>query len=172
MTEHVDILPPAVERDPSWPAELPLVLSPSSLTKFLSCPEAFRRKYIKGERERPSHFLIIGRADSKARELDLGQKITSFVNLPVNEVKEIAAVSFDEAVEEDGGTSEIEWEDSSPGKAKDMTVSVAGAYAEQVSHSITPIRVEGECEVTVPGVVPVVRGYLDVEEAATGRSVR
>ena len=89
-----DILLP-VERSVDWPDPLPQRMSPSSLTAFLVCPEAWRRKYLLGERGPSSGNLLIGRADSKACEADLGQKITTGVNLPLDTVRDIAAEAFD-----------------------------------------------------------------------------
>ena len=160
----LDDLLPAPDRS-SWPAPLPTRMSPSSLTAFLVCPEAWRRKYLLGERGPSSGNLLIGRADSKACEADLGQKINTGVNLPLDTVRDIAAEAFDFELSEDGGPSEVEWDDGqTPGKARDMAVAVAAAYRDQVSEQIVPIAVEHHVELQLPNLPPM-HGFVDVVES-------
>lgn len=174
MTALDDILPaPFVAPRPAdWPDPLPDLLSPSSITTFLTCPEQWRRVYLQHERSRSNGNLLIGRADSKARELDLGQKITTGINMPLETVKEIAGDTFDKEVESEGGINEVEWDTDkgeTAGTAKDMAVGVAAAYRQQVAETVVPIAVEREVRVDVAGIVPGVRGYMDVEETPVVR---
>ena len=178
-----EFLPPAPPRHVDWPEPLPPVLSPTAITTFLTCPEQWRRVYLLGETSRTSSALLIGRVDSKAAEMDLGQKITTGVNMALPLVKEVAAASFDEELEKVGGAGEVEWDpdkagEDKPGPAKDLAVGCAAAYRTQRSELIVPIAVERRIEVQLPGVIPTFSGYLDVEEGprvrerkTSGRSV-
>jgi hypothetical protein len=162
MTSALDELLEAPPENPLWPSALPALLSPTQITTFLACPEQYRRRYLLRERVRPSVALIIGRADSKAREADLGHKIVTGLNLSDSDVKVAAAESFDQAVEADGGVGEVDWEASKPGTAKDLSVLLASAYHTQISLALLPIAVEERLELTIPGVVPLIHGFLDV----------
>lgn len=168
----VSIFGPIPEIDPSWPEPLPARLSPSSMTLFLRCPEAWRRQYLLGERVRTSTALVIGRADSRAREVDLGGKILSGVNLSEPDIKIVAAEAFDQAVEDDGGVNEIDWENSKPGEAKDLTVDLAAAYRAQVGLTVVPTAVEDHLEAVFADVTPPIHGFLDVAEATRIREVK
>lgn len=167
----MSIFGPELAENPAWPSLLPSVLSPSSLTTYLTCQEQWRRVYINGERSRSSGALLIGRADSKAREVDLGQKITSGVNLPLADVQYAAAESFDQELDAEGGAGEVEWKDDKPGEARDMAVSVASAYRTQLSERVQPVAVEREVRLDLPDLPPI-RGYLDVEEGRTNRECK
>jgi hypothetical protein len=172
------ILPPAPARSVDWPDPLPPQLSPSSITTFLTCPEQWRRRYVLGQRERSNASLLIGRADSKARELNLGQKIVTGLDMGLGLVQEIAADAFTQGLEEEGGAGEVDWkgkkdeEPMTPGSAKDMSVKVATAYRQTVSELVRPVAVEQEVTVEVPGIVPVVHGYIDVTEAGSIRECK
>lgn len=168
---EASIFGPELAENPEWPSLLPSVLSPSSLTTYLTCQEQWRRVYINGERSRSSGALLIGRADSKAREVDLGQKITSGVNLPLADVQYAAAESFDQELDAEGGAGEVEWKDDKPGEARDMAVSVASAYRVQLSERVQPVAVEREVRLDIAGLPPI-RGYLDVEEGRTNRECK
>jgi len=50
-------------------------LSASSLRLLRVCPEAWRRRYILGERERPGEALVLGKAVHSALEHTHRQKV-------------------------------------------------------------------------------------------------
>lgn len=155
----------AVVEPQLWPLELGDYLSASRLTLFQRCPEQYRRRYLKNERERSNGNLVWGGADHYAHEQNFRQKIDSHEDLPVDDVKVAFAEGFDQRVEEGGGTDEIAWGDQRPGEIKDAGVLLAAAYHMQVSPSVQPIAVETRFEVQIPGVPVPVIGYIDVNEA-------
>lgn len=162
-----EFLPAAPPRDAAWPEPLPPVLSPTSITTFLTCPEQWRRVYLVGETSRCSSALLVGRVDSKAREVDLGQKIESGVNLPLEAVQDAAASAWDAELEKEGGEREILWDQKdgpSVGAVKDLSIAVASAYRRQRAEWVAPIAVEERVEWTSDGVPFMIAGYVDVEE--------
>lgn len=160
-----EFLPAAPPRDAAWPEPLPPVLSPTSITTFLTCPEQWRRVYLVGETSRCSSALLIGRVDSKAREVDLGQKIHTGINMPLEAVKDAAASAWDAEVEKEAENGGIEWDPGEvPGKVKDYSIAVASAYRLQRAEQVLPIAVEERAEWTRPTVPFTIAGYIDVTE--------
>ena len=49
-------------------------LSPSSYTRFLLCPEDWRRHYLLGERFAPNGAMFLHRGESNLEALDLGER--------------------------------------------------------------------------------------------------
>ena len=168
-----DFLPAAPPRDAAWPEPLPPVLSPTSITTFLTCPEQWRRVYLVGERSRCSSALLIGRVDSKAREIDLGQKIHTGINMPLEAVKDAAATAWDEELEKEGGVGEIEWDaGEKPGGVKDLSIAVASAYRTQRAEQVFPVGVEERVEWARPTVPFTIAGYVDVRESPRIREAK
>jgi hypothetical protein len=151
-----------IDEPNGWPLPLPHV-SASSLGTYLRCPEQYRQRYLLGRKEPPNVKLLWGRADHRALEHNWQQKIDSHEDLPVKEVEEAFAVSLDEAVDESGGESEVQWDETKPGDVKDAGVRLVRCYHEQVSPSVQPVQVERKFELLLPGMgVPIV-GYIDLE---------
>lgn len=160
MTDFV--LPDAPARDDAWPAPLPPVLSPTQINTILTCPEQYRRVYLKGEYSRPSGALIIGSADSDAAEHNYRQKITTHRDLPVADVEFVAAHSFEKRVADEDPTWEDKPGESNPGEALDTTIRVVRAYHGTLAPKIQPATVEETVELAVEGVVPLVRARVDL----------
>lgn len=154
----------------AWPAGLNKRghLSASQLTLFARCPEQYRRVYVLGERRPPAGALIFGSADHKAHELNFAQKISSGVDLPVDDVKTAFAEAFDNEVEKAGGENEVEWENDKPGDLKDTGVALVAHYTKNVSPRIQPLAVEEKFEIEIPGVPLKVIGYVDVRAVVGG----
>jgi hypothetical protein len=135
---------------------------------YQRCREQYRRRYILGERERPGGALIWGSADHFAHEQNFRQKIDSHEDISASEVKLAFAEGFDQAVERNGGETEIEWGKDSPGSMKDEGTALVAAYHSIASPKIQPTAVEVDFRLEVHGsAVPVV-GRVDLETAGPG----
>ncbi len=142
----------------TWPAFLPDHLSASQLN--MTCAEAYRRRYVLGEKTPPGAALIWGRSDHEAHETNFVQKITSGEDLPVSDVQYAFVEAFDHASDQD-----VDWGDDKPGDLKDAGVALVSLYHRQVSPTLQPLAVEQEFSLDVPGVpVPVV-GRVDLRLA-------
>lgn len=160
----MSILPAAAERDPDWPEPLPRVLSPSSVSTFLTCPEQWRRVYCLGEYSRVSGALVIGGAESAAAEANFLHKRAEGADMALADVEYRAA----EAFETDLGQREVDWEpkdgEGSPGEALDTTIRlVRVGHSDEYPLVRQPVIVEGEANFQVDGS-PLVRAYVDVTE--------
>ncbi len=142
----------------AWPSFLPDHLSASQLG--MTCAEAYRRRYVLGEKTPPGAALIWGRSDHAAHEVNFVQKIESGEDLEVGDVQEAFAEAFDTFSDDD-----VDWGDDKPGDLKDAGVSLVSLYHRQVSPTLQPLAVEQEFSLDVPGVpVPVV-GRVDLRLA-------
>lgn len=140
-------------------------LSASSLGTFARCPEQFRRRYMLGEKTRPGSALIWGSADDFAHTTNFEQKIASHEDISEADVTLAFAEGFDQAVERDGGTNEVDWGNSKPGDLKDAGVALVGAYHRTVSPTVQPIAVQRSVEFQIEGIgVPII-GRIDLETA-------
>lgn len=144
----------------AWPEILPDHLSPSSLKLWMRCRESWRRKYLDHATEPSSHYFVWGAAHNFALvETNYAQKITSGVDLPLEDVKLAFAEGMDRKIAKDG---EVDWGKTSAGEVKDGGVALVAAYHTLISPSVQPIAVEEHFTLDVPGVPVPLTGYLDV----------
>lgn len=155
--------PLLIEEVTTWPVGLPSHLSATQITMWQRCREQYRRRYIKGEKERPGAALVWGSADGRAHEQNFRQKIDSHEDISSDDVKLAFAEAFDSEVAKYGGPKEVEWGNDKPSDLKDAGTRLVGVYHNKVSPYVQPTAVEGRFEVEIPKVpVPLV-GYVDVE---------
>jgi hypothetical protein len=151
---------------PGWPPELREHLSASSLRMLATCPEQFRRVYVRGERQRPGAALVWGSADHYAHEQNFAQKIDSHEDIPQADIELAFAEGFDRSIASNGGEEEVDWGEDRPGDLKDRGVRLAATYHEQVSPRVQPVAVEKPVALELGLAVPVV-GRLDIETDET-----
>lgn len=121
----------------------------------------------------PGGAMILGIAGHEAGAHNLKQKITSGVDLPLKEVKEVFSASFDEKVKEglnqnyqDDVKCEIDW-DAPVGQVKDQGIGLAEVFHEQVAPITKPRHVELKVLDTTGKGRPFL-GYIDcIEEDGT-----
>ncbi len=146
---------PAVQ----WPDFLPDHLSASQLG--MTCAEAYRRRYVLGEKTPPGAALIWGRADHTAHETNFVQKVTTGEDIPVGDVQD----AFAEAFDQESVSQDVDWGDDRPGDLKDAGANLVAVYHRQVSPTLQPLQVEQEFKMDVPGVPVPVIGRVDLRLA-------
>jgi hypothetical protein len=134
--------------------------SASQLKTFLTCPEQYRKKYIRQERDRWGAALVWGSADHAAVEHNLRQKIESEKDLPLSEITDAFDHAWREKVEEAGGEREVIWDDS-PADTKDAAARLVEIRHREVVPLVQPVAVEEEFYLQLPGVELPILGYLD-----------
>ena len=75
-------------------------LSASSLGLFAKCPEAYRRRYVEGERSKTNIAMGIGKAFHKSVEANMKSKIDHGTELPLDDLKEIGRDSLSDAIKD------------------------------------------------------------------------
>ena len=153
----------------AFPPELAHI-SASSLKMAVRCEEQWRQRYIKGLKLAPSLSMLSGRADHKAIETSMRQKIDTHVDLPVSEVREIYLSELESEVEKEGGIKELEVKNADTDVAKVKAFDeerrhgpeVVAAYQAQASPRLQPLAVEQEFRLQVADVPVDVLGYIDL----------
>lgn len=75
-------------------------LSASSLGLFAKCPEAYRRRYVEGERGKPNVAMIKGKAFHAAVEANMNAKMQSGKELPILYLATIANDVMSDGIKE------------------------------------------------------------------------
>lgn len=120
-------------------------ISPSMLKLWLSCGAKFVFKYLELV---PSLFpvpILIGLAAHKAAQKNHEQKITTMIDMPEDEITDIAADSFSSNIKETGvflTKDEKFMKNTILGDGKDRTVKAARIYSAKVAHTIRPKTAE------------------------------
>lgn len=124
----------------------------SDLNLFEFCGECFRLEKIEGKRGRGNFFIARGRGLHRSREHNFRQKILSFVDLPVDDLKDAARDEIVKSVNED----KIALVEELAGLGK------KGASAKIIRHTLP--MVERDRELLMPRVQPwYVEKILKVE---------
>lgn len=119
--------------------------SHTQVMMYLRCPQQWAYRYLEGLKMPPQASLAQGRAYHVALETNFKQKIASHSDLPVTEVKEAYAASFDQEIQ-----NGIEWspEEKSQGPAivagqlKDQGVLMVEEHHKELAPKIQPVEVE------------------------------
>lgn len=143
------------------PTKLPLAyLSVSSVNLYLSCPLAWKRRYLDREYEPPNGLMVLGSAVGAA-EAHADQAIIDGAERPgIEDVVDSFSDEWDERVERE----DVVWRDETPGALKDTGTAVVQAFEQSVAPTYTPVSVEREFEVRFEGCEWAITGYLDMEQ--------
>lgn len=152
----------------AWPEALPDHVSPSQLELFSRCAESWRRKYLCGERERFSGAAALGRATDDAISWNLAQKIATGIDLAEAEVVDKFAAALDEAVDQNGGESEINWGDTGYGASQATGLALVAAWHRDRAPHVQPVSVQRSIRYAPVSLPVAIVGRSDFEtEVAT-----
>lgn len=142
-------------------------ISASSITMALRCEEQFRQVYLQKQRKPPSLAQLFGRADHKAIERSMVQKIDSHEDLAVNEVMNDFVEAIEAEVSDSGGLGELEGEPTVKDydDARFEGQRIVSGYHQALSPLVQPVAVEQEFVIDVPDVPVQVVGRIDLREA-------
>lgn len=140
-------------------------LSPTQLETYLRCGEAYRRRYVEGERIPPGIVALQGTGVHVGAEVNFRQKIATGTDLPVRDIVDASVDGFDRQLVE--GWS-VDPEGPSVGDARDEVASLATVLAREVCPEYQPTHVEQTVKIELPGSHDML-GVIDL--AADGRVV-
>lgn len=145
------------------PTTLPGVtsLSLSSFNLAKKCPLKWKRRYLDNEYEPPSGKMLLGSAVGAAESANYQAKITSEVDLPLDDVLDCFSDEWEERIERE----DVDFEGDAPGDLKDSGAKALSAYHTQIAPAIQPVAVERPFLLRFPGVDWTFKGFLDLEEA-------
>lgn len=139
-------------------------ISPSMLGLFCKCQEAFRRRYLEGDKFPPGISACIGTGMHKGAEANHRHKMETGADLPLGDIRDAARDGYVKAVAE--GVFIPAGEEAGAKRALsdgvDTAVSLAEAYARQVAPRIMPVAVEEKMTAEVPGLPVPLLGIIDV----------
>lgn len=140
-------------------------LSASSFGTWSRCPEQWRRRYLKGEKERPGGAQVIGTGFHFAQEHNFKQKIETHEDLPVTEIVEAFHHGLDVEIEKTGGVGEIVWGNEKPDTQRAQGATLTQIYREAVSPAMQPEAIELNFELTESGIAVPIHGRIDFDGA-------
>lgn len=165
VTNFADFTPEPI---PSNHLNIPLrSLSASSINLFVSCPEAFRTKYILDRPEKMFGQRFMGACDHKTVE-EVVSRIHAGVTVTRSDVPEIYKTTWSNLIEENG---EVEWKDDDPNVMYERGLAMAQLYVDEVVPTFVPVEIEQKVEIEIDGIK--VKGYIDLKciNKATGEIV-
>jgi len=129
-------------------------ISASQLTLYETCGEAYRRRYIEGERIPPGMAAHKGSGVHGGAQHNFTQKIESHEDLPLKDIIEVAITSFERRLDSDDVLllpEEVETGKSTIiGRAKDSVSRMATVLVEDVVHKYQPVLVEQKQKILLP----------------------
>jgi hypothetical protein len=146
----------------------PLVLSASSVNTYLRCGEQWRLAYVVGVKSPPNLKAVRGIAVHKAVEVDMSQKMSSGVDLPVSDMLDAYSDSWDE----ESANGFMPDPMVTPGEIKDGGVKLIKLYHRQVAPTITPIAVELPLQFDINGQTYTGQIDLLAEEVVGDQPIR
>jgi hypothetical protein len=134
-------------------------LSASQIKSYLRCPESYRRN--RESRAPPTLAIIAGSGVHRAAAENGMQKIESHNDLEASDVIDLAVAAFDEQIGSDFWRLEPgEPKSTAPGKARDRTAMMAGAWRKLAAPAYQPVFVEAKID--IPGATRDLVGYVDL----------
>jgi len=161
-------------------------ISPSQLHTFTECGLRWYFRYVENKIVPPAMAMHRGKGVHAGAELNFTQKIESRTDLPVTDIVDCAAASFEDSLAKGGirlnADEETEGLDKVKGKSLDETVKCARVFGESVAPLVQPTMVEKrivvplECGIDRPhlellGIMDVV-AMVDPADVAKGERVR
>jgi len=133
-------------------------MSASQISMALRCGEQYRRRYLMGEKLRPSGAMARGSAAHKAWEINDIQKIKTRQDLSAADVDGVFVEDFRRRVKDE----DIHFDRDEPKKEVEQSGrAIVKAYHLEVQPTIQPAAVEKEFLIPLDGAPPIL-GYIDL----------
>lgn len=134
-----------------------ILLRPSAINCYLQCSAKYMFQYVDKVKTGKSLALAFGSAVHKSIETNYTQKIESKTDLPMDEVVQTFADSFEEEKKE---VDRIEI--LSDPESKDIGIGLVKQYHQKVAPTLQPKAVEQKVEATFQGYEFGITGTLDL----------
>jgi hypothetical protein len=141
-------------------------LSPSSYALWVSCPEAWRRRYIKGQKPPPSGSMFLGSRIDDALSAYHRRILEHGDRLALDQVLDLYHEQWHTELENERDKQGIDWDEDLLERAAFELgeKAIELALAELVPHLGDPVDVQRRLEFTLaPGLQWTVLCYLDLE---------
>jgi len=124
----------------------------------MRCGEQYRWRYVEGIIAPPGIALVVGPSVHEGAEHNYKQKVETRQDLPLEEVVEAAADSYERRVADE----EVDFGDLDRGTAKDQTVELASCHHQHIAPTTQPAKVEEWMEADIGGDGWILNGRLDL----------
>jgi hypothetical protein len=135
----------------------------------MKCMEAFRRRYIMGEKIPPGVRMIVGTGTHRGVDADMKHKIETGELLPLDAVTDATRDGLNAAWEREGVTLEPEELARGMklirGEAVDKAVRLARLHATETAPAINPTHAERPWSLEIKGYPFDLVGRIDIQEA-------
>jgi PD-(D/E)XK nuclease superfamily len=141
-------------------------LSPSSYSLWVSCPEAWRRRYIKGEQPPPSGSMFLGSRVDDALSAYHRRILEHGDRLAVDQVLDVYREQWHAELEVERDKRGIDWDEELSERAAFRLgrEAIELAMSELIPHLGDPVDVQRRLEFAIaPELEWTVLGYLDLE---------
>lgn len=143
-----------------------LYFSPSQLELAGKCMEAYRRRYICGDKIPPGIAMLKGTGVDGGAQVNFGQKVESHRDLPASDIVEAAVAKFDQELK-GGFTLDDDEQSIGPskviGQARDDVADMAECHAKQQAPDYQPLAVQESFRIELPGPRDVL-GIIDLRD--------
>ncbi len=139
-------------------------MSQTRLEMYARCGQQYYYRYVAGLVSPPGIAMVKGTATHAAANVNFSQKINTAVDLPISEMQEVAAASFENELGSGvllTGDERSRGQKIVLGEAKDQVVALAEAYGEQIAPVYQPVAVEQEFRIELPGSHDLL-GFIDL----------
>lgn len=147
---------------------VPEHISNSQISLFTRCPEAWRRRYVEGDKIPPGIALLIGTGVHVGIETNFNQKIESHSDITPSQLRDAAVAGFESRLAEEGvqltKNEQSIGEQGVIGGAIDVTADLATVHAVQVAPEYQPTMVEKRVELDLPKIGKTLVGVIDVAD--------
>ena len=141
-------------------------LSNSSYTKFLLCPEDWRRHYLKGERTPPTGAMFLGSRVDDAVTAYYARQLEHDEHLDLDQVRDLFRDHWQQQLTSEDAKRGVAWEpDLGERDAFQIGLdALTTTFAELVPHLGRPVAVQRKLEFTLaPTAQWTVQCFLDLE---------
>jgi hypothetical protein len=150
-------------------------LSPSSYNLWVTCREAYRRKYICGQREAPSGAMFLGSRVDDAVSLYYRQRLAR-EQLDLEQVKDAYRELWQQGLEQENEKLGVDWSDIHPQAAFETGLAALTLTFEQLVPKLgEPVAVQRQVEFKLlPSLEWTILCYLDLEargQTITGETI-
>ncbi len=153
-------------------------VSVSQINLYGNCGEAYRRRYVLGEKKPPGIAAIVGRGVDHSVNENLTHKVENGEVLPTEAVLDIARDGFEKSWQEGVMLSDKEVQEGTEkvrGKGIDKTVRLAGLHSGHFAPHIEPIstaHIQRWWRIEIPQLPRDLIGVMDVQEKGLIRDTK
>jgi len=145
----------------------------SGMKLLFNCGEAWRRRYLEGQRIAPNAALHTGSAVHKGIEINVGTKIETGELGDKDEIVEVARDYAVDRIDSEGITlEEGQTEDQAKAEVIDNTVNLTALHCDEVAPKLQPLSVERSFCIDMNGFPFDLAGQFDIEEADVMRDTK